>query len=350
MAANLIPNALNHRALWIDKLRVLSCFAVVLIHVSGEAYGRFALGQIGEWWLANFLNGSSRASVPLFVMLSGALMKECDCNPIYFYRKKAGRFLPVFGAWTIIYAVFVWVVMGLSVSEILLRFLSSGFVYLHLWYLSMFFFMLAFAPYLARLKYYYRGGESDRWILLSTCIAVISFDWLLGFISKFFDVPFNFWPITFVGFIPYFLLGLILVDLKSVCCGFKNGSYLAVALIFSWTANFLSCRYLGIVSDAMPLSCESPFVMAVAITVFLLVRQRGGMCVPNVWLRHLADASFGIYLLHPIFIWFFARILRGNDLDILSGWWMVVTATLVYVVSFVFMFFLRQFALGRRIS
>lgn len=54
----------SSRLPWVDHLRVIACFAVVLIHVGGESYARFAANS-GEWWLANFLNGSSRAAVPI---------------------------------------------------------------------------------------------------------------------------------------------------------------------------------------------------------------------------------------------------------------------------------------------
>lgn len=343
----------NHqitRAVWIDQLRILSCLAVVLIHVSGEAYSRVTTGPAWEWWLANILNGSSRAAVPLFVMISGALMKAGDCDPATFYRKKALRLLPVMLAWTALYAVFANLVLGLDAGAIALLFLSKGFVYLHLWYLSMLAFLLVFAPLLARLKFPTGGGENDLRLLVGLCVAVAAIDWGVDFLCQFWAVPFIYWTRTFVEFIPYFLLGLLLSDPRCRPLGARAGSWLVVALAACWTANYLASHFLGMTEDTMPLANRSPLVMAVAVTSFLFVRDGGIPLRDSPWLARLADASFGIYLLHPLFTWFFRRVFRGTPVDPFSGGWMLLTAAAAFGLSAVCIFILRRWALGRKLS
>ena len=63
---------------WIDYLRVIAIIAVITIHSTTSFYARF--GEIGmlDWWLANLLNSASRFAIPLFVMISGALLLGRD--------------------------------------------------------------------------------------------------------------------------------------------------------------------------------------------------------------------------------------------------------------------------------
>ncbi|MBQ8003281.1 MAG: acyltransferase family protein, partial [Clostridia bacterium] len=55
-----------------DVARLLSAFAVVLLHVSGARLIREPIGSANFWWAA-FFDCATRWSVPLFIMLSGML-------------------------------------------------------------------------------------------------------------------------------------------------------------------------------------------------------------------------------------------------------------------------------------
>ena len=58
------------RLYWIDQLRVLACFAVVLLHVSGVAVVEAKFASI-DWHIGNLLDSATRWSVPVFVLISG---------------------------------------------------------------------------------------------------------------------------------------------------------------------------------------------------------------------------------------------------------------------------------------
>lgn len=56
---------------WIDLLKSLAAFAVIILHVSVPIVYRFEEKEI--WWAGNFYNSLVRFSVPIFVMISGVL-------------------------------------------------------------------------------------------------------------------------------------------------------------------------------------------------------------------------------------------------------------------------------------
>lgn len=62
------------RLFYLDLLRVIACLSVVMIHVSADFVVRGTKGP--DFWVGNLFDSLSRAGVPLFVMISGALMLD----------------------------------------------------------------------------------------------------------------------------------------------------------------------------------------------------------------------------------------------------------------------------------
>ncbi|MCP4452991.1 MAG: acyltransferase family protein, partial [Planctomycetes bacterium] len=92
----------------IDHLRVAACMAVVLIHVtlgSLETVTPFS----AMWWIGHWICLVSQWAVPVFVMISGALLLNPDHgaadSPSMFYRKRVRRIGWPLLVWTALYLV-----------------------------------------------------------------------------------------------------------------------------------------------------------------------------------------------------------------------------------------------------
>ena len=60
----------------LDVVRVIACLAVILLHLSATiVMDRDLLGTVG-WHIANVIDAATRWCVPVFVMLSGALLLD----------------------------------------------------------------------------------------------------------------------------------------------------------------------------------------------------------------------------------------------------------------------------------
>lgn len=90
----------------LDALRVLSCFLVILIHVSGAKWGAVEMGTL-QWQIFNIYSAVARCAVPLFVMMSGAaFLRRPQPVPLSeLFRKYIAHLLVVYVFWAALYAV-----------------------------------------------------------------------------------------------------------------------------------------------------------------------------------------------------------------------------------------------------
>src|SRR5262245_57812335 len=87
----------KERRLGLDLLRVISIAGVVAIHTFGYMVGNDDLRGTPTWWIATAIDLGVVWVVPVFVMISGALVlhpKAHAQGPWVFYKKRFRRILP----------------------------------------------------------------------------------------------------------------------------------------------------------------------------------------------------------------------------------------------------------------
>lgn len=111
-----VQNAPAGRQYHLDLLRAIACLSVVMIHVSAEFVTRGTTGV--DFWLGNLLDSLSRAGVPLFVMISGALMLDENYE---FTRRKwlrhIGRMTAFYAVWSTVYCILFRIIPLVSRGE-----------------------------------------------------------------------------------------------------------------------------------------------------------------------------------------------------------------------------------------
>ena len=126
----------DKREIWLDWLRVIACFLVMLTHSTEPFYlggeGSLILTQSDALWSA-LMDVFSRAAVVLFVLASSYLQFPLHYNTKEFFRKRALRILPPFIVWTLVYAL-VWGQPVQNFKDLLWNFnYAAG----HLWFVYM---------------------------------------------------------------------------------------------------------------------------------------------------------------------------------------------------------------------
>ena len=80
---------MRERTAYLDALRCLAIFLVVLLHNDGMVVVNAAYYGCPSWYLCMLLDGVVRLGVPLFFMISGCLLLNGTgtAEPAAFYRK-----------------------------------------------------------------------------------------------------------------------------------------------------------------------------------------------------------------------------------------------------------------------
>ena len=167
------PRQRNHG---LDLLRILSISGVVAIHVFGLRVGAEPKGD-RSWWIATALDIGFIWVVPVFIMISGALLlgsSQLHADPAGFYRKRGLRIIPALIAWNLIYLVGVRIWMRdevLSAGRIL-QLLYDSSVFTQLYFLWIIVGLYAVAPLLA--AFLRQGGPNRASVMAGVLVSAVA--------------------------------------------------------------------------------------------------------------------------------------------------------------------------------
>jgi surface polysaccharide O-acyltransferase-like enzyme len=128
----------------VDLVRTIAIVFVIGLHAANEPHQIITLplmsqAEIWRWWTINIYDTFTRLGVPLFVMLTGALLLQpAKVEPLgVFFRKRFARIGLPFIFWGIIYFAYDFLVIHQSFSW---SFVAQGILtgpYYHFWFLYM---------------------------------------------------------------------------------------------------------------------------------------------------------------------------------------------------------------------
>lgn len=280
-----------------DVMRVGACLAVILLHLAATILMERELFDSIHWHISNALDAATRWCVPVFVMLSGALLLDPQkhASPREFWTKRMGRLLPAMIAWPTIY--FAWRAIYWHeplTLEIIAHDLVVGRPYVHLYFLFLIAGLYLVTPFLARALGTLSLPQLRQLILIMAGLAMGAnlFDFLA---SSIFTI--------FVPYLTYYLAGWycsrMLLD-RPGASALVFG--LAAGLITGLTALLVSTRGFDDRWAFYFYEDFSPTTMVMAVSLFLLALQ--GTISPRVesLARTLAPLTLGVYLVHPIVV------------------------------------------------
>lgn len=169
------------REIWLDWLRVIACFLVMLTHSTEPFYlggeGSLILTHSDAVWVS-IMDVLSRAAVVLFVIASSYLQFPLHYSTKGFFRKRAWRILPPFLIWTLVYAL-VWGEPVQNFKDLLWNFnYAAG----HLWFVYMLIGLYLIMPLLS--PWAEKVGKRELQVYLGiwlfTTLLPLLRDWLGG--------------------------------------------------------------------------------------------------------------------------------------------------------------------------
>ena len=351
MSENIINTKKANRYEQLDLVRAAACLMVVLIHSSAD----FFYAKDAGWLAANVYDAMVRCAVPLFFMLSGALlMKKAAEEPApSFVKRRYARILPPF---------LVWGILGVSLNspDGVLDFLTKLFCansYFHLWYLYLMVGLNLLLPVAA--KWYAAASDKEKRFYLLAWLAVCCISLANAIVKAFtgykIDVVALYHLREFIGGIWYFVLGAFIFDQR-------GSAFMKRVRASAWLLCFFACGLVTalatyLLSAAVNVHSEvfypyrAPLV-ALSAGFFFAFALRTDCAKWRVFpaIRLISACSLGIYCIH-------AFLLDYLPLD----WTVTVTGgrvwltiplkmATVFIVSTAASFILRKIPYVRKIA
>lgn len=313
------------RIYYFDVLRAIACLAVIMIHSSAK----FVITDLGsfDFWVGNIFDAFSRIGVPLFVMLSGALMLDSEYN--FTYKKHWGhikKLILFFCFWSLAYAlifqVAVPVIRGesLKIKDIFSEFVAGHF---HLWFIYMLIGIYLIVPIL-RLFVNHTNKKLIEYFLMLAFVftffvsAVIKYGKTVSPVFDSIACVFNDFNMNFVGgYTGYFILGWYLhnYELKH-----KRPVYILGigGYLFTVFATYVLSAYSG---EAIQAYDNLSFnVLFQSVTVFIFVKEKfakrqyeDGLFSKVVHI--ISKYGLGIYGIHAFFVAFGNKLLYRMGIE-----------------------------------
>jgi len=309
-----LPMPSSSRLFWPDLIRAVAICLVLGVHISGAILnaGYGASGHF-SWWLAAAINCIGRCGVPLFFMSSGAILigKIRGESTGAFLKKRMGRIIVPFFAWSTAYLV-LQACRGqvhLSIPVFLDIFREP--VYYHLW-----FFYSIIALYLVTPLFKSNDKSVMRYVVLFwLCVVPCMFVCSRAF---HFALNGNFQSIlpTYIG---YFLGGYLLKDtlLKKNLVWVFLGAFVSSSVFSIVGTGMLTIWHNGI-TEGFFLDYLNPNVLAMSVSLFCLVRSFGEKEPLPLFknaVQIISTCCLGIFAVHPMVLELFNSGKLGTRLS-----------------------------------
>ncbi len=312
----------------LDICRVLACMAVVLGH-SGMLFWDFD-PSMPAWAVYNLLCIFLRSSVLLFFMVSGALFLGKPRLDFHRHMRRTGHMLVLFYVWSLIlYGIDALFLHYWTPGKAFVPLVLRG--YFHLWFLPAMALSYCALPLLHGLLHGDRDNIRRGAVLLAAIVCLQSTLYAVPARPEWFEAliaPYDFRYYRYFVMMP---LGYVLYQeqLSRRSLTLLGLAALGSALFIA----FLNRRYaisIGAASDAY---YEDLAVSSGLTAAFVFCLCRRAETLPeklNAFVRTFSAASFGMYLLHPLFI--DAVRSRHFDLTRYSALWLYPLSYLCFLL------------------
>jgi surface polysaccharide O-acyltransferase-like enzyme len=303
---------MKQRVLFFDLARCVAAIAVIAIHVLGPY--RSELGNIpfNEWFTAISVNSVSRWAVPVFILISGALMlsdtRSFDLK--YYVSRRLGKVFVPFIIWSIFYAFLSGATVDGFNPELVTEKLQHSLEHSTYYHLGFFYYFIPLYFVIPFLQFFVRKFDDNALYALTAVWLVTTALFLFRV-----DGPWSAQMWLYSGLLP---LGYILYQKVPKSAGVVALFTILGVGAFAATIYMVTSMSLEAEKYAFGrwLSYKTLNTVLAASMVFMLCRYFGeGLSAKaNKVVSFISRHSLGIYILHPLFLWpfFVSGIYSGH--------------------------------------
>nr|WP_315187102.1 acyltransferase family protein [uncultured Albidiferax sp.] len=281
---------------WADLCRVLAIFGVILIHACGASFYQYGKISEKDWLSSNLLDSFVRCSVPLFVMLSGALLLKINeeaSTPLDIAKRISKVLVPLL-FWNIIYLQYISYFNGKKIDW--LSMLNQAPMY-HLWFVYMIIGIYIFLPVLQAIFQIISNRRDLQiyllilWLIIN-CLPIYLPLPLLSMLQQ----------TSFLGYGGYFIIGGIITlnKNKKISTSLWTAIYLtSVAITFFLTWN--SSKQVNSLVETAYLYFSFNVILAAIASFTIFSRIYINTYFSSVF-RWISERSFLIFFIHVVIL------------------------------------------------
>jgi len=307
----------------LDAARWLASLAVVLLHCAAPIVSKTASVGSVQWLIANAYDSAVRWCVPVFVMISGALLlnSEKPIKPRDFYLRRIARIFTPLVFWSLFFlgwrSVLNWWDDGHTDLSFWPSSLLAGTPYYHLWYLYMMIGLYLITP-LAHI-FYQHSKPVTRKYCLAAIFIVAAADTVYRYHA---NTGHGFFLTWFIPYLGYFLAGRMIFD---------GELRIAHPVLLITLCAALTAWGVSTLSSPHALNVYFYDYFSVTVLVMSLAIFQWILSTPHLpALSVLAPFTFGIYLIHPLFLDIATRL---EALPTFGAAWDIPLQTLAVVTT-----------------
>ena len=290
---------------WINSLRLIALFAVIVLHVSAIPLAQYGHEPVSIWLVSDFYNMLVRFAVPVFLMITGSLLLHREYEFVPFLKKRLSRVVVPFLFWSLVYIWYSWyneemVFNGTTWANVkqVLHQLKYGSSY-HLWYVYMLIGLYFFIPIIGKFVRNANKREVEYFLAVWLIVMILTQP-VVSSINPQVDVHY------FTGYAGYLVLGHYLTFYVNYSkrIVLKMWALFLVLLIIAVIGTYLLYKHNTLTTLLYePLS---PTIVLLSSSAFLLGRFIK-VQMPAFILKaknFACEYNFGIYLCHALILYF----------------------------------------------
>ena len=356
-----LSNQKNQHIVWLDVVRFIAMFTVVCCHCTDPF--NFYPGtapNIGEIKLWGAIYGSVlRPCVPLFVMITGALLLPVRGDASTFYKKRIPRVFYPFLIWSVLYNLtgllglnpqiildffpyageeVMQQSFSVSLEYILMIPFNFSILAVHMWYIYLLIGLYLYLPVFS--AWVEKASERAKLMFLLAWGVTLLLPYYYQFVSNYLwgTCSWNSFGMlyAFAGFNGYLLLGHYLKNLE---WSLKKTLAIGIPMFaVGYAVTFLGFRHITALPEYTDEMLELFFtycslnVVMMTIPVFMLAKKvKVNSERMKKALANLTVCGFGIYMIHYFFTGPSVVLMRAINMPI--GLQIPVAAILAFAVS-----------------
>lgn len=334
----------RERIAWIDTLKVVATFSVILLHCASPILYKLNDIDILYWQVGNSFDSSVRFAVPLFFMISGFLLfnkKVEETNVVFFKKRLLKVAIPLF-AWSIVYILFKKYILNYDIS--ILAYIIKIFYekqYFHLWFMYVILGIYLFVP-LLRIYIYKYSIDNVYYLIVLWIIFIVSFPQ----ISKMIDSKSVEHIFAIPKYIGYLAIGYILGNFTISRKVFQISMiFIVLSTLFIIVSTYSnSIKINKFYSFYYTYTSLPVLIQSVSWFIFIkfIARVIDNSSILTLIIKKISLCSLGIYLVHPIVMYFLEHKLNMYALNGNNPIYMIPITALFTLSSSFFTIYLIQ--------